>query len=181
MSREIKYFPIHGHEGYYVDVKGNVYSRWVNKGLHGLVLENNYKKLKPKVNAKSGHHSISLGRKHQKLIHRLAYEAIIGPIPEGLVVRHLNDIPSDNRIENLALGTQSDNMLDCVRNGHHGSGTKITFKDCEKIWKLKETLSWKAIAEIYGACPSTIRKHANKYKEIRRNKLELYKSNRKAN
>ena len=33
------------------------------------------------------------------------------------VLRHLNDDPTDNRIENLAWGTYSDNLNDAIRNG----------------------------------------------------------------
>lgn len=36
---------------------------------------------------------------------------------EGIVVRHLNDIKDDDRFENLALGTQADNIADKKRNG----------------------------------------------------------------
>jgi hypothetical protein len=35
---------------------------------------------------------------------------------EGIVVRHLNDIKDDDRFENLALGTQADNIADKKRN-----------------------------------------------------------------
>ena len=34
------------------------------------------------------------------------------------VVRHLNDIKHDNKLINLAWGTQSDNTRDCIRNGN---------------------------------------------------------------
>ena len=34
------------------------------------------------------------------------------------VVRHLNDVKTDNRIPNLAWGTQSQNAKDCIRNGN---------------------------------------------------------------
>ncbi|MBU5250529.1 HNH endonuclease [Lysinibacillus capsici] len=165
MSREIKYFPIPGHEGYYVDVKGNVYSRWVNKGRHGVILENNYKKLKPKVNGRSGHYSISLGRKYQKLVHRLVYESIVGKIPEGMVVRHLNDKPSDNRVENLAIGTQKDNVQDCLRNGHHKAIKKIPKDEYENILRLKETHTWQEIAKQYQVNEKTVRNHIHIYRK----------------
>jgi hypothetical protein len=42
------------------------------------------------------------------------------PNPDNLpVVRHLNDIKTDNRLINLAWGTFQDNSDDCMRNGHH--------------------------------------------------------------
>jgi hypothetical protein len=59
------------------------------------------------------------GRSVAVLIHRALAEAFI-PNTDGLpVVRHLNDNPTDNRLENLAWGTPRDNAADCVRNGHH--------------------------------------------------------------
>lgn len=52
-------------------------------------------------------------------VHRLMAEAFL-PNPGRLpIVRHLNDIPYDNRIENLSWGTYSDNGHDMVRNGLH--------------------------------------------------------------
>lgn len=56
-------------------------------------------------------------RNREELVHRLVAEAFI-PNPDDLpLVRHLNDIKSDNRVENLAWGTHSDNMADSIRNG----------------------------------------------------------------
>ena len=59
------------------------------------------------------------GTAHPKHIHRLVADAFI-PNPRGLpLVRHLNDNPSDNRVENLRWGTQTDNMRDMIRNSGH--------------------------------------------------------------
>jgi hypothetical protein len=61
-----------------------------------------------------GHLSVMLGTKNgsKKLVHRLVALAWI-PNPEGLpVVRHLNNDPSDNRVENLAWGTYRQNSSD---------------------------------------------------------------------
>lgn len=70
----------------------------------------------------AGYRTVALcyeSKTHTTLLHRLIAQAFI-PNPDSLpFVRHLNDIPDDNRIENLAWGTQSDNMGDCVRNGNH--------------------------------------------------------------
>lgn len=50
-------------------------------------------------------------------VHRLLGECFI-PNPNNYpLVRHLNDIRSDNRLVNLAWGTKSDNGYDAARNG----------------------------------------------------------------
>lgn len=73
----------------------------------------------------SGHRSVALkeaGRTRQEYIHRLVYEHFVGTIPEGMEVRHMNGIPDDNRLENLRIGTRTQQRLDDVRNGvHHQS------------------------------------------------------------
>lgn len=52
-------------------------------------------------------------------LHRIMAEAFM-PNPDRLpVVRHLNDIHDDNRLENLAWGTHAQNSRDMVDNGHH--------------------------------------------------------------
>lgn len=57
-------------------------------------------------------------------VHVLVLEAFVGPRPAGMVARHLNDIPTDNRVENLAWGTYTDNAYDAVRNGCHGMASR---------------------------------------------------------
>lgn len=47
--------------------------------------------------------------------HRLIWELHNGPIPEGYVVDHINQDPSDNRLENLRLATISENNCNARR------------------------------------------------------------------
>jgi hypothetical protein len=48
-------------------------------------------------------------------VHRLIWEMHNGPIPEGYVVDHINQDPSDNRLENLRLATLSENNCNARR------------------------------------------------------------------
>lgn len=69
-----------------------------------------------------GHRKITLRREgtpRTHLVHRLVLEAFVGPAPIGTQCRHLNDIPSDNSLANLAWGLSSENQLDAVKNGKH--------------------------------------------------------------
>lgn len=58
-------------------------------------------------------------------VHRLVAELFLPPPREGqTLVRHLNGDPADNRAENLAWGTQKENMADCIRHGRTLKGRK---------------------------------------------------------
>lgn len=47
-------------------------------------------------------------------LHRFIYEAVYGPIPEGLQVNHINEIKTDNKIDNL-------NLMTCKQNSNWGT------------------------------------------------------------
>lgn len=107
---------------YYVSDKGRVVSvRWVKSRNEFTV-----RVLKPRQSHK-GHLRVALCRDGQCLdarVHVLVLEAFVGSRPEGMVARHWNDNPVDNRVENLLWGTYSDNLNDCVRNGNHAFASR---------------------------------------------------------
>jgi hypothetical protein len=55
-------------------------------------------------------------------LHRMLLESFARPPKPGEVARHLNDDKLDNRLENLAWGSQLENMADAARNGKLKAG-----------------------------------------------------------
>lgn len=49
------------------------------------------------------------GKQHNCSVHRLVYEAFNGKIPEGMQVNHINEVKTDNRLDNLNLMTPKEN------------------------------------------------------------------------
>lgn len=96
-----------------------------------------------------GHLNVRLsdqGVVHERYIHRLVAKAFV-PNPNNYqYVRHLDDDPTNNCIENLAWGTQLDNHNDCVRNGNY---RRFTDTDREKHLE-KQRIPIYAIGVIDG-------------------------------
>jgi hypothetical protein len=63
-----------------------------------------------------------------KYAHRWAWEDAYGPIPEGLVIMHLCDIPACINIEHLSIGTNKDNVTDMYAKGRAFSQTRTHCK-----------------------------------------------------
>jgi hypothetical protein len=56
-------------------------------------------------------------------VHQEVMRAFGSPCPfPGAFVRHLNDDRADSRLDNLAWGSQADNMADAIRNGRELGG-----------------------------------------------------------
>lgn len=118
---------IEGFPGYQVSDHGNVRSRVNNR--HGLSDE--YHPLKPYV-SKLGYESVCLGRNTRRSIHRLVASAFL-PNPNNLpLVRHMDDNPRNNHVTNIAWGTQTDNMQDCVRHGRLVGDTRAAINSRKK-------------------------------------------------
>lgn len=52
-----------------------------------------------------------------EMVHRVAYESLVGPIPAGMYVLHHCDNPRCHRPEHLYVGTLQDNMRDMHSRG----------------------------------------------------------------
>ena len=160
---EITWKSITGHEGYFVSDCGLVGSQRVNRGRHGLKKMDEIKILKcskHKVKNKFYKSVFLGGRKGERImVHRLIYRTFYGDIPEGKIVRHLNDDSLDNRLVNLAVGTQKDNMEDCKRNGGFKNRKKLDARQIVEIRKMKNekpSTPNRIIAEKFNVSRRTI-------------------------
>lgn len=83
----------------------------------------------------------------------------IGPRPDGQVLRHLNGNCIDDRADNLAYGTQKENMADKKTAGTWQGGenhplAKLTEKDVKAIRLSTESNT--VLAQTFGVKPVTI-------------------------
>lgn len=120
-----------------------------------------------------GYGQITTGGK-TLLTHRVAYEHLVGPIPEGMNALHRCDTPRCWNPAHLFLGTHADNIADKIAKKRHIFGerhqwygrsnhgdahpsTKITDADMADIRLLAGFgLSHSAIAREYGVQQSCI-------------------------
>lgn len=122
------WLPIVGYEGAYeVSRDGRVRSltRMVRCGSGTGYITG--REMKTFLSADGRYPTVKLslnGKKKSHLVHRLMLEAFDGPCPPGLEGCHRNDIPTDNRIENLRWDTRESNMRDVVLNGNHDQANK---------------------------------------------------------
>lgn len=75
------------------------------------------------------------GRFKKVGFHRIIYQVLKGPIPKGMEIDHINNDPSDNRVENLRLA----NRLEQVRNMKKQKGRKF-----KGVAIFKRTGKWRA-------------------------------------
>ena len=114
----------------------------------------------------SGYVHINLssnGSKKQVRAHRVIYIAANGHIPDGMVVDHINNDKSDNRICNLQLLTAEENSRKAADDGKYLSGednpqSKITAEVRSRIAHDYRTLgmTYRDLAQKYGVSKSRI-------------------------
>ncbi len=96
------------------------------------------------------------GRWHR--VHRLMYEEVVGPIPEGLQVCHRCDNPPCVNPEHLFLGTPADNMADKILKGRASTLSKRAYShDIRK--QVGEVVA--RLAQKYGVSEATVRRIAS--------------------
>jgi hypothetical protein len=73
----------------------------------------------PKYRRRRGGYGIRYHNGKNCHAHRVAWEEVNGPIPEGMLVLHRCDNPPCVNTEHLFLGTNDDNMRDMISKRRH--------------------------------------------------------------
>lgn len=148
MDETEEWRPVAGHEDrYLVSNLGRVWS--VRRQKHVASGGGNYLRV------------VLYPSKKQVSIHRLVAEAFIPNPEEFPIVRHLNDVRTDNRVVNLAWGTPRDNGEDAVRNGKYPNGFKT---HCPRGHEYTEenTIRWHKERTTSRVCRQCMRLHDKK-------------------
>lgn len=97
---------------------------------------------------------------------RMAWELVVGPIPPGLGALHTCDNPKCVRIESetsghIFLGTNAQNQADKLMKGRQArgernGGAKLTEAEVTAIRALLGHKSYRAIAQDFGICASSV-------------------------
>jgi len=143
-------------DSYWVSNRGRLFStkgRFARE-LSGVVDHNGYRAFR-----------LTSNREHtaKKYAHQLVAEAFLGPALPGHEACHVNDVPNDNRVENLRWGTHAENMQDAVRNerlcvGEDRQDSKLTEDDVRKIRRRRRRgESFGSIAKDFPVSRSNIR------------------------
>jgi hypothetical protein len=95
-----------------------------------------------------------------KYAHRVAWLLWFGPIPEGINVCHRCDNPGCVRPDHLFLGTQADNVQDCIMKKRHVPPRPKTILTASQIKQIRMSylagLTQLALSHQYGVDRSTI-------------------------
>lgn len=127
---------------YYISKTGKVYSGISRKIIKGHIIDNNGKQYR-RVNIRTNQ-----GVKHFT-IHRLVFETWVRPLQYNEQVNHRDDNSLNNNIENLYVGTQKDNIQDCIKNKHR-IGNVYYFTIYDK--KVDKTITFCPSSEFIEYC-----------------------------
>lgn len=167
----VEYRDIPGFPGYRVGDDGSIWSRWKNGGSDrsGPTLTDNWHQLKGWIDRRrgepDGYIKVGLMREgslYRLRLHRLILLAFVGPCPEGMEARHLDDDKANLNLWNLAWGTRKANAQDKLRNGRMRVGEAhdraiLKKADIPIILKLlADGLSRRKIAARFGVSKGAI-------------------------
>lgn len=113
------------------------------------------------VNKRRGGYGVFNAFRAPVWAHRMSFELVNGPIPDGLMVCHRCDNPPCVRPDHLFAGTGADNMRDASDKGRLQTGqrkhSKLSVENIREIRKLRaQGNTQREIASKFGVNQSTI-------------------------
>lgn len=142
--------PIPNHPKYNIDKLGNVWSTITNKYLTPQTDHRGYLVVKIAGTYKS--------------VHRLLGYAYLG-LTEDMTINHLNGDKQDNRLNNLEVCTNAENMNHAYATGvksnpfgEQARNAKLTKEEVDEIRSNFGVISHRLMAEKFGVHKSTISK-----------------------
>ena len=167
MVEEFRIIP--NFPAYRISNFGNIQSRWQRRASYvGFLTEDVWKNLNSCPDEKGYpqvHLCDGINKSKTCRLHDLVMLVFIGPKPKGLVVRHLDSDPANNKLSNLVYGTYSENEDDKFLNGTWFSrfgGAKITYEQALEIRsKFLYGISQKELALEYNISTQSISRCIN--------------------
>lgn len=153
-TRDVPGFP-----GYRVTADGDVLSYWTKGGAIGTRAT----VLKAHTD-KDGYRQLVLmrDRKHcTKRVAAIVALAFLGECPKGMVIRHLDGCNTNDRKDNLAYGTQQQNMDDREAHGNTARGerqglSKLKEDEVREIIRLRGQVTQEELAARFGCSKQQI-------------------------
>lgn len=165
--------PGEGFDGHWRWVKGYEGTYAVSDlGRVASLRHGRWRHLAGGVGTPYGHRKVQLwanSRREDHWVHRLVLAAFVGAPGPGEVARHVDGDPSNNRLDNLAWGTPSENNGDMVRHGRSTRGARNSHAHLSEddVRAIRAGLAagerGRELARRYGVGESTISqiKHGN--------------------
>lgn len=96
-------------------------------------------------------HGYGLAHVNRKTLpaHRMIYQRLVGPIPQGLDLDHLCRTPLCVNPEHLEPVSRAENL-------RRGTATKVTMQQVKEIRSLRGQMGYKGIGARYGINPHTV-------------------------
>lgn len=101
-----------------------------------------------------GYHRVTLfnnGKPKSLYVHRLVWSAFNGKIPDGMEVNHINEVKTDNRLENLNLMSRNENINYGTRNERVSAkmtNGKLSKKVSQYDLNGNYIKEWESVAEV---------------------------------